>query len=387
MCIFNNYVRELGKTKILVTITETGRQLTIYQNSITGDQEADSDKKPKHDFSDAMILPYPIAGNHGEPVVLIDLSGDDRDILDDLAYFFDRLINGPPALRLGGSTTNKLELLPVKELGAYNVSIARSIEDLHRIDKRVFKINPSIADLLKIHYGRGFGFLVCSYNSELGVKEHPIAYIHDLLPNYEYFIPTRHEHGSRPWFNHVIFTINADPRHSASFMAKEDQREIVTDILQIEPLKEILPSMINVRVRLLKGELENEDLLVPIDPTLIANGKIYLITKGPHPVAIETSLVRASAWQNCEYHAIDHSSSKKLLPTMYVIKKSTGEPISVSGELESIIKDFRSIVSFHREMDDDALKFALLGGYAPGAESGVPSKEYTTYFLTTVVRA
>jgi len=50
MCIFNTAVKRVQATKILVSQTYDGRQLTVYQNYVVGTGTR----------QDAMILPFPI---------------------------------------------------------------------------------------------------------------------------------------------------------------------------------------------------------------------------------------------------------------------------------------------------------------------------------------
>lgn len=44
--------------------------------------------------------------------------------------------------------TNSNSFLEVQTVGSYSVSIAKSLDDLHRIDPSVFKLEDNIAEVL-----------------------------------------------------------------------------------------------------------------------------------------------------------------------------------------------------------------------------------------------
>jgi len=91
------------------------------------------------------------------------------------------------------------------------VSIAKTLQDLRRIDSKVFKVAPDIDKLLSKHYSKGFGFLICSFDAS-SEQKHPLGYIHPLDSKHRLFVPTRHEHGdgkAKAQFDHVIWSVDA----------------------------------------------------------------------------------------------------------------------------------------------------------------------------------
>ncbi len=84
------------------------------------------------------------------------------------------------------------EKLEVQVVGSYNVSIAKSIADLRRIDASVFSLAKNVDALLSKHYGDGFGFIVAAFRNSQ--EKHPLAYVHPLGVDKKLFVPTRHYH-------------------------------------------------------------------------------------------------------------------------------------------------------------------------------------------------
>jgi len=108
--------------------------------------------------------------------------------------------------------SNAKDHLEVHAVGAYLISIAKSVEDLRRIDPSVFKVSDTIDVLFRQHYAEGFGFVICRFDATKGVQGHPIGYVHDPMPNGTLFVPCRHEHGHGTTetenFSHEIYSLN-----------------------------------------------------------------------------------------------------------------------------------------------------------------------------------
>lgn len=56
----------------------------------------------------------------------------------------------------------------------YNSSVAKCLEDLRRIDRDVFSVSKDLDVILGKHYSKGFGFVICSFDSTQ--KAHPIGF-------------------------------------------------------------------------------------------------------------------------------------------------------------------------------------------------------------------
>ncbi len=254
MCLFNDDVPDPSDTLIFVSTTRDRRQLTIYQNTITA-----SDKYEKSSNTPAMILPFPIKSS--KPVILIDLS-DNANILNSLNDLFAKKVlkNSGDEWWDNVSAESDSDNLEIYEIGAYNISIAYSLNDLQRYDHNVFTLNPNLNEILVSNYSTDFGFLICAFNPKKAIDGHPIAYIHDLRPD-GYFVPTRHYHGESGHsnktaeFDHCIFTVNSQ-------IGVEPRNQIAASkIINVPVLKNYLPKDMIIKREILRGEYVNEDLI------------------------------------------------------------------------------------------------------------------------------
>lgn len=321
MCIFNTAVKEVGGTKILVTRCGGGkrccrgsttlfsaflflfyppghcRQLVVYRNYVTA--EFDTVRVGRSDPKDlqeaekklaaaekqkgptpAMILPFP-AANPKNKVELIDLH-ENKTLFADLELCFPRLKEivsetGRGRGRLASHAPRSAKLA-VERVGSYNISVAYSIEDLHRIDEDVFTVAPNVDSLLAKHYGKDFGFIICAFADN--AEKHPLAYIHDVAEDGKLFIPTRHHHhgdkeeASAHW-DHDIYSYGtaldagesvseAEHRLAATKpagMIVEKGSKNANQILQSLPgVKVDIIAGFELRVTRKKGDLPNMDV-------------------------------------------------------------------------------------------------------------------------------
>jgi len=171
-------------------------------------------------------------------------------------------------------------------MGAYKVSVAEDLEDLERIDPSVFKVAEDIDVILKKHYPKGFGFLICCFDPTAGIEPHPLGYIH-TLNNGSLFVPTRHEHGhgnEQPDWDHIIYSINTidgnDFIHQAGISVAEvlaqyaqtvkekpDKFELVAPVENVESINtwsSKLPDLgkiTSLRKKKVNGPNDNVDLV------------------------------------------------------------------------------------------------------------------------------
>ena len=229
MCIFNTEVVEVGGTKILVARVEDGRQVTVYRNYVSvefersgGRQDVKKLKKAQEklqgsvqvEATPAMILPFP--HKEGDKAVeLLDLSEKKfpKTFFGDLEECFPKL--GPPKSKSRARSAMAKEsrnVLKVVQVGSYNVSVAESLADLHRIDKSVFVVADNVASVLAGHYNDGFGFIIASFRDN--EEKHALGYVHNFSPSERLFVPTRHHHHGdteeeiSDW-DHQIFSVGA----------------------------------------------------------------------------------------------------------------------------------------------------------------------------------
>ncbi len=184
MCIFAGNIKHVSDTSILVVPMTGQRQLTVYQNKVVTEKGR----------TNAMVLPVP--NNTGREVTLIDLSTyRGIGVFSECEKFFpqSRKDNGFGfgGAGFGASRGTETKLI-VTRVGGYSCSIVPSIDDFNRLSQ-LFTLPANIDTLLKETYGKGFSFVVCTFDDT--VAAHPIAFVHDRLPTGMLFIPTRHAHG------------------------------------------------------------------------------------------------------------------------------------------------------------------------------------------------
>lgn len=180
MCIFVGDVKRVSKTRILVVPLPSGRQLTVYENSVESEGK------------NAMVLPVPQG-----PVQLVDTSTVYPDVFKDCEALFPNRSKGgfgAASYSFGAFGAEERKPLPVERIGGYDVSVVPTLEDFARLSKEHFTVPDNIKQVLTENYGAGYSFVVCLFDKT--VQAHPIAYISQRMPNGHLFIPTRHAHGS-----------------------------------------------------------------------------------------------------------------------------------------------------------------------------------------------
>jgi hypothetical protein len=278
MCIFNTAIKEVGGTKILVAITKDSRQLVVYRNYVSGGVPAKNEakKKPKEP-TPAMILPFPCPVGGGD-VEFVDLSGN-KTLFQDLSDCFPKLVSTrkwKEAREGGNSRSFKLE---VKKVGSYNVSVAKNIDDLRRIDESVFVVDQNVDLLLSKHYATDFGFVIACFRDD--EEKHPLAYVHALAAGKTLFVPTRHHHHGKEeekvaeW-DHEIFSVGAASEAGESISERELRLKKTLDETKFalsQPKKYASDVLAQLPVQLEKGHLrllektgmlENTDTIFPL---------------------------------------------------------------------------------------------------------------------------
>lgn len=295
MCIFNTPVKTVSGTKILVARTPAGRQLVCYRMYASVEFDTHKGGRENHKRlataeaklaaqergqgpTPAMLLPFPLAPD-GKPVELVDLSQLPETFFSSLEDCFPRVVTPQPqsrARRLKSKEATK-GVLRVERVGSYNVSVARSLEDLHRIDRDVFVVAPNVASILASHYGQGFGFIIAGLRDN--EKKHPLGYVHDMPADGHLFVPTRHHHhgdeeeAESDW-DHDIFSLSAGPEAGESppqraSRLEESCRDSKVGARVAEPLRKVedvlgeLPLQVSLQGELRwlskKGRLANMD--------------------------------------------------------------------------------------------------------------------------------
>lgn len=199
--MISNEIESVSNTKILVAPNHNKtRQLVVYSNYVSNVSE-----------SNAMVLPVPLP----QTLQFIDLSAY-ADLFEDCAKCF---YNPHQSKSLNYSTnsynTKDDKPLQVFNVGSYKVSVAMNIEQISKVDSRIFKLSPGLAQTLNTFYYQPYwGFIICKLNS--GTESyHPLAYSHQIIDS-KIYIPTRHYHQEVKWedVNNWALGTHLDPKQN-----------------------------------------------------------------------------------------------------------------------------------------------------------------------------
>lgn len=201
MCLISTEIESVSNTKILVAPNYNNtRQLTVYSNFVSNVSE-----------SNAMVLPVPLP----QSLQFINLSGY-KDLFEDCVKCF---YNPHQSRSLNFSTnsynTKDDKPLQVFNVGSYQVSVAMNLDQISRVDSRVFELSPGLSQTLQtFYYQEYWGFVICKLNS--GPESyHPLAYSHQIIDN-KIYIPTRHYHQEVKWadVNKWALGTHIDPKQN-----------------------------------------------------------------------------------------------------------------------------------------------------------------------------
>jgi hypothetical protein len=299
MCIFNHPVKEVRQTRILASPTKDNRALIIYENYVgtTGGERGAKQQAQKQKLEEkqaeeranqnAMILPAPL--KEGNKIQVLDLSnGAFKFDHCDLCFPREAKVEKRAFL----ASALKQKPLEVISVGAYSVSLALNFADLGRIDETVFKVAPNIEEILRKHYEKGFGFVICCFDPTKKIEPHPIGYISDLEESGSVFIPTRHEHGDEEGndhlahFDHKIFSVNSPSLgESIGDVAKHWGINGTTPSRSPESLFSapvfdgLIPEVLQFRRHTIRGKKENTDFHIVISDEVDQIGRDALAGK------------------------------------------------------------------------------------------------------------
>jgi hypothetical protein len=289
MCIFASAVAKVARTRILVAPTRDNRQLTVYENVVTSTPGA---------ATNAMILPCP---SYGGKVELLDLSRD--------GFTFGRLEACYPTFTPHASRSMAKGLfvgvesnsapLEVHQVGAYKVSVAPTLHDVARANRRVFTLAPNVQALFERRYSTGFAFVICAFDAGRGIEPHPVAYVHDRPGSgSRLFVPCVHEHGharqvgvdGKEHFDHDVYSLcctrsaisedvracgETPPEALLRLMARIERGRVHPPTIDVafalrgsEALYPLLPAgHLTLRRAILEGMYPNLDVLLDLEST------------------------------------------------------------------------------------------------------------------------
>jgi hypothetical protein len=259
MCIIVDKIHGIAKTQIFVSpsLSGSGRQLTVYANAVSTMGR------------NLMLLPVP----YPETIRFEEFAEDYTEFFKDLKYsLFDQAAFERSLTRSSAPAVGTGETLPIMIHGSYSVSIARTIDDLYRLDSAYFDFSPTedLLHLLEKHYSDKFGYICCKLRVGGGFVDYePLAYSHTRLTVDSLFVPTLHYHpdgaaarGLPPLWDHRIYSVATDPR--VAHRSGEVPRNINAVHWDKIPLEYRATPLEKIRLWECKGYYPNKDLLFPV---------------------------------------------------------------------------------------------------------------------------
>jgi hypothetical protein len=205
MCIILGEVHSVTKTNLFVLANkDKTRQMTFYSNTVS---------TPK---TNMMILPVPNSSSTPEKSIELHTIRY-KNLFADLkksVKSINSLSNYSHTTRsLACSAALPRDTLEIISHGSYLVSIAPTIEDLLRLDMKVFALTPELYTFFGKHYTREFSYICCVLKEGLESYE-PLCYSHPLHSSGKLFVPTLHYHNhggkaevqSADW-DHKIYSV------------------------------------------------------------------------------------------------------------------------------------------------------------------------------------
>lgn len=185
MCLISTEIQIVSKTKILVAPNfNNTRQLTVYSNFVNNISE-----------SNAMVLPIPLPNS----VQFVNLK-EYPNLFEDCAKCFYNPYRSKSYGMLSTNSFNTRDDKPLEvfNVGSYQVSLAKSLEEISRVDTRVFKLSSGLKQTLEMFYYQPYwGFIICKL-AKGAESYHPFGYSHDIIDK-KIYIPTRHYHQEPKW--------------------------------------------------------------------------------------------------------------------------------------------------------------------------------------------
>ena len=262
MCIFSQPVESVNDTKIFARKTKKGAQYLVYQMNYSSVG------------TNAMILPIPTTRYVTEEkgFQFIDLSNYES-FFDDLAQGFPYVAPKVGFCCSSDQKSDSLSNLAVYKVGSYVASFVPSLSEFERLDPR-FVLPKETWD--KVPEYENYSFVVFQL-SEGEARPHPMAFRFDSKLKDIYF-PTMHIHDGevheREAFDHTLYLQHAWLDSQVSSYVNHHVADSMTDLVrskfpanqfcQIEDsLGIVLPDLL-VHKKILVGQLENCDYLVPV---------------------------------------------------------------------------------------------------------------------------
>ena len=249
MCIILGNIQSVSKTNLFVLPNkDKTRQMTFYSNAVSTPNE------------NMMILPVP--GGHSVTLHTIQYTSLFHDLKKSVKRIEEESSSGNMRSLSASASLQKPELLKVFDHGSYRVSIAPQIEDLSRLDSRLFPMTPELFEFFRSHYTREFGYLCCVLKP--GLKQYePLCYSHPLHSSGRMFVPTLHYHvhddhietDHADW-DHLIYSVGTEERANRGFTSNySNSLDWSSFPKEFEKL-----TVSSIRCAEIKGDYKNQDM-------------------------------------------------------------------------------------------------------------------------------
>lgn len=176
MSIISGRIQSVNSTKILVLPSiNKKRQLTVYSNTVITPEQ------------NALCIPVPNPQS-------VRFERVPRDIFNQCTNSFGYSQSSMAKLFAENNVKAKAHAhLPVQSHGPYNFVILPSLLEFYRIPPSFTVLSSDVKEFINASYPENYGMIICKLKPG-NVAYEPIAYSHDIQPNGQIFIPTKHYH-------------------------------------------------------------------------------------------------------------------------------------------------------------------------------------------------
>jgi len=249
MCCFSRPVRSVTETTIFARLDGAGRQFVVYSMRLDAPEDL------------AMILPVPVSDGASEKSVEFISLQFYRNFFDHLKAGFPEPKNWSLRDSFGLSAGYKAPL-KVHRVGSYDASFVPSVPDFNRLDRR-FRLPAGTWEKLP-QYGT-WGFVV--FKLRRGESHvHPMAFAFPTRHPDRLFFPTVHIHDGEVHavadFDHTLYA--QATKAGSGFRAWNESSRLARTFVNVPFAKGLVHPDLHVFKHSLRGQLKNEDILVPV---------------------------------------------------------------------------------------------------------------------------
>lgn len=247
MCCFSRPVRSVTQTTIFSRLDGQGRQYIAYAMRLDAPENL------------AMILPVPVKTATGEKAVEFINLQSYRNFFEHLNVGFPvpkaRFVPRTYGLRIGAP-------LQVKRVGNFDASFVPTRSDFGRLDRR-FRLPAGTWE--KLPQYNDWGFVVFKLRPGAG-PIHPMAFAFPTRHPDQLFFPTVHIHDGEVHevadFDHTLY--GQATKAGSGFRAWDESPKLARTFVNVPFAKSLVLPDLHVLRHQMRGQLKNQDVLVPV---------------------------------------------------------------------------------------------------------------------------